>query len=271
MRFKKFKLLHRFFLLLLLSVALMFASHYHLFARARVMSSMLTLPFQYMINLPAGTRAWVEANYPDDSLYRKYDQLKEENLELKVELQSYENLRAENERLKELLRAPRRRGDHALSAEIIEIGLEPFTQRIAINRGSEAGIRAGQPVINAAGVLGQVSEVGIRHSVVTLITHPNHSLPAQIRRSGLRTIVQGAGDYVNVPFLPGLADIRNGDILVTSGIGGRFPPGYKVARVREVINDANSPFLTVHADAFADTKSRDKVLLLHTPSAPDAE
>lgn len=271
MRFKKLTLPHRFFLLLLLSVALMFSSHYHLLARARVMSSALTLPFQYMINLPAGMRGWVAANYPDDSLYRKYDELLAKQLLLEARLQRYDNLRAENERLKELLRAPRRSGDHALSAEIIEIGLEPFTQRIAINRGAEAGIRQGQPVINAAGVLGQVSEVGIRHSVVTLITHPNHSIPAQIRRSGLRTIVQGAADHVVVPFLPGLADIRNGDVLITSGIGGRFPPGYKVARVREVINDANSPFLTVHADAFADIRSSGKVLLLHTPAAPDAE
>ena len=271
MRLKKLRLLQRFFPLLLLSVAMMFASHHNLLPQARTAASTVALPFQYLMNMPGGIASWVGAHYPDDSLYQQYDDLLIKQLQLEARLQRYDNLRAENERLKELLRAPRRRVDHALSAEIIEIGLEPFTQRIAINRGAESGIRMGQPVINADGVLGQISEVGVRHSVVTLITHPNHSIPAQIRRSGLRTIVQGAVNQVLVPFLPGLADIRQGDVLVTSGVGGRFPSGYKVARVREVINDTNSPFLTVHADVFADIQSSGKVLLLHKPSAPDAK
>ena len=271
MRLKNLRLLQRFFPLLLLSVAMMFASHHNLLPQARTAASAVALPFQYLMHMPGGIAAWVRAHYPDDSLYQKYDDLLIKQLQLEARLQRYESLRAENERLNELLRAPRRRIDHAQSAAIIEIGLEPFTQRNAINRGSESGIYMGQPVINAAGVLGQVSDVGVRHSVVTLITHPKHSIPVQIRRNGLRTIVQGAVQHLLVPFLPGLADIREGDVLVTSGVGGRFPSGYKVARVREVINDINSPFLTVYADPYADIRSGGKVLLLHKPSAPDAK
>ena len=273
MRPKKSSLFRRFFFLLILSVALMLMSHNknHLFAQARSAASAAALPFQFVMNLPQNTRAWIDAHYPDDTLHQKYDELLAKQLVLEARLQRYENLRAENERLRELLAAPLQEGQQALFAEIIEIGLEPFTQRVAINRGVEAGIRPGLPVINAAGVLGQVSEVGMRHSVVTLITHPNHSIPVQIRRNGLRTIVQGRGaaNQVTLPFLPGQADIRSDDILLTSGIGGRFPPGYKVAQVREVINDANNPFLTVHADAFADIRLSSKVLLLYTP--PETE
>lgn len=267
MRFKKIPAFHRFFLLLLLSVALMFVDHHRMvFADARTAASTLTLPFQFLLNLPANVRAWFAAHYPDDTLRRQYEELQERQFVLESQLQRYASLRSENERLRELLHAPRKTGERALFAEIIEIGLDAFTQRVGINRGSESGIRPGQPVVTAAGVLGQVSEVGVRHSVVTLITHPHHSIPAEIRRNGLRTIVQGLGvaNRVTVPFLPGPADIRSGDILITSGVGGRFPPGYKVARVREVIKDANRHFLSVHADAFADIHTSGKVLLLQS-------
>ena len=113
-------------------------------------------------------------------------------------------------------------------------------------------------------MLGQVSGLGLNRSVVTLITDPSHALPVQIQRNGLRAMVAGNGklNRVSVPFLSAQADIQQGDILVTSGLGGGFPDGYKVARVQEIIADADATFLEIDAATFADMQLTKEVLLL---------
>ena len=272
MGFNQITALYRFLFLLVFSVALMIIDHRsQLFAPVRTLSSVINLPFHWLIELPATTRELIDAYYPDDSLHRKYAALMENQLALEARLQRYDALAAENTRLAELLSMSRTSGEQVLLAEIVEIGLEPFTHRVALNRGVEAGVYLGQPAITPDGVLGQVSGVGVNRSVVTLITDPSHAIPVQIQRNGLHTIVRGLGDSnrVGVPFLSARADIRSDDILVTSGMGGGFPPGYKVAQIVEIITDANDTFLSVTATTFAGIDQvREALLIWNNRPAP---
>ena len=118
-----------------------------------------------------------------------------------------------------------------------------------MNRGLKDGVHVGQPVLDPDGVMGQVTQVMPLTSAVTLITDPSHGLPVQVRRNGLRAIAFGTGkpDELRVSYLTPNADIRVGDELVTSGLGGRFTAGYPVAKVSELISDASEAFLRISA------------------------
>lgn len=264
---------YRFLFLLVFSAALMVVDHRSdVFTPMRLLVSSLNLPFQILVGLPTEIRDGVKAYYPDDSLHARYTALQHEQLLLKAKLQRFDAIMAENERLANLLLVSRKAGHQALLAEVVEIGLDPFTHRAVLNRGVGSGVYLGQPVITPEGVLGQISGVGFSHSVVTLITDPSHGIPVQIQRSGLRTIVQGEGvsGWVGVPFLHAQVDIRTTDVLVTSGVGGRFPPGYKVAQVQEIITDANQAFLKVDATTFASIEHAGAVLLLWDDASQSA-
>ena len=241
---------YRFLFLAILSLGLILVDHRsEALKPVRSVVSILTMPFHALINLPGNAVVRIRSYYPDDSVYQELETLREKQLKLESHLQRYDALVAENDRLSRLLAAARRSDDQVILASIINAGLDPFTHRIIINRGAESGVFTGQPVIAPDGVIGQVSEVDLNQSIVTLITDRSHGIPVQVQRNGLRTIVQGQGeaDQVGVPYLPRLADIRKGDILVTSGMGGRFPAGYKVAEVVEIITDANEAFLSINA------------------------
>lgn len=257
--------LYRFFFLVLLSFGLMMIDQRSdTLKTIRSWASLVAVPFHAISELPGGVVSTVRSYYPDDALYRELETLRAKQLKLESHLQRYDALVAENSRLSRLLAAARRSEDQVILARIVNAGLDPFSHRIIINRGAESGVFAGQPVIAPDGVLGQVSEVDLNQSIVTLITDRSHGVPVQIQRNGLRTIVQGTGetDRVSVPYLPRLADIRKGDILVTSGMGGRFPAGYKVAEVKEIITDANEAFLQINATTTARINFVKQVLLV---------
>ncbi len=256
---------YRFLFLVMLSLGLMIVDHRSdLLRPIRSVASVVTLPFHSLNQLPGKIAASVQSYYPDDSLYKELEDLRAKQLKLESHLQRYDALVAENSRLSKLLSAARRSDDQVILANIVNAGLDPFSHRIIINRGAEAGVFVGQPVIAPNGVLGQVSEVNLRQSIVTLVTDRSHGIPVQVQRNGLRTIVQGTGhsDRVGVPYLPRLADIRKGDVLVSSGMGGRFPAGYKVAEVDEIITDANEAFLSINATTTARIDFVKQVLLV---------
>jgi rod shape-determining protein MreC len=175
-----------------------------------------------------------------------------------------EALEAENKRLRDLLGSAARVADRAVVAELVEVSLEPFTRKIVVAKGSRDSVYLGQPVIDAYGIIGQVTEVGPYASKATLITDPGHAIPVLVNRNGLRTIVFGTGapDRVNVPYLTATADIREGDLLVSSGMGGRFPPGYPVAQVTAVVKDPNEAFLKISAKPMARLNYGKEVLLI---------
>ena len=256
---------YQFLFLVLLSLGLMIVDHRsESLDKIRSWASLITVPFHSLGEVPGNAMEKIRSYYPDDSVYKELEALRNKQLKLESHLQRYDALVAENSRLSKLLAAARRSEDQVILASIVNTGLDPFTHRIVLNRGAEAGVYIGQPVIAPNGVIGQVSEVNINQSVVTLITDRSHGLPVQVQRNGLRTIVQGQGeaDRVGVPFLERLADIRKGDVLVTSGMGGRFPAGYKVAEVDEIITDANEAFLSINAITTAQIDFVKQVLLV---------
>lgn len=162
----------------------------------------------------------------------------------------------ENQRLRELLGGTRGYRLTAQLAGIVDIDLDPTRQRIVLDAGSNEGVRVGQAMIDAGGVLGQVVEVTPRRATALLITDPDHAVPVQVARSGLRTIAFGTGrsDQLRLPNIPQSADIRVGDRLLTSGIGGRFPAGFPVGVVTALHPDDTRLFVVAEArpSAFID-------------------
>lgn len=254
-----------FFLLLMFSIGIMIIDHRSTLLRPiHVATTVVNIFFESVGEIPKNTFLLLKRYYPDDSVHQSFVELQQKQSILETRLQRYEALEKENQRLFNLLSVSKRFANDVLFTEIIGFDLEPFSHRIVINRGIESGVYLGQAAIAPQGVLGQVSKVGYHRSVVTLITDPKHGLSVQIQRNGLRTIIQGSGksDQVILPFLENPSDIQTGDLLVTSGLGGRFPAGYKVAEVSDIIKDASQAFLTINARTAIQTGLAKEVLLL---------
>lgn len=169
-------------------------------------------------------------------------------------------------RLRDLLGSSFKIGDRVLIAELMSVDLDPYRQQVLVNKGASSGVFIGQPVLDANAVMGQVVHVNPLTATVLLITDASHGLPVQVNRNGLRTVAQGTGivNRIELLYLPKNADVRVGDLLVTSGLGGHFPPGYPVARISEVRREPGKPFATVAAEPTARLDRSREVLLVWT-------
>lgn len=227
--------------------------------------SVLTYPLQRLAALPVQASAWMTDLFvTEHELHEQNRRLHEERLLNLARLERLEALEAENRRLRDLLGSAARVADRAVVAELMAVSLEPFTRKIVVAKGSRDDVYLGQPVIDAYGIIGQITEVGVFSSKSTLITDPGHAIPVVVNRNGLRAIVFGTGapDRVSVPHLTASADIREGDLLVSSGMGGRFPPGYPVAEITRVVKDPNEAFLDIDARPTARLNYGKEVLLV---------
>ncbi len=250
------------------SLALMIMDHRqnHLEAVRSTLATLLS-PLLYVVNLPRTVGEWAnETLTTRESLQRSNETLSRENLLLKAEQQKMAALESENTRLRNLLDSSFRIGERVLIAELMAIELDPYRQQVMINKGTNSGVFQGQPVLDAGGVMGQVVHVHRSSSSVLMITDISHALPVQINRNGLRTIAMGTGriNTLDLPNLPNNADIREGDLLVTSGLGGRFPTGYPVARVTRVVHKPGEPFADVSAQPVAHLDRTREALLVWT-------
>jgi len=180
-----------------------------------------------------------------DTLERENLVLREQQLLLQAKLQKLDALEAENHRIRELLASSKNLQDHVLIAEIIAVSQDPYRHQITLNKGSNEKVYRGQALIDATGIMGQVVEVGPSTSQALLITDPDHGIPVEINRTGLQTIALGLGDGqgLKLPFLPSNADVKVGDLLVSSALGGRFPAGYPVGQIYNVKNTAGEHFM----------------------------
>ena len=257
---------------MILSILLMVLDHrFHQAETLRSTLSVLTYPIQFLAEIPSDVGRWItEALQSRHDLQETNHRLLRENLKLHAELQQLAALQAENERLRDLLGSAYKIGNRVLVAELSAMDLDPFRQQVMINKGSRSGVFEGQAVLDAHAVMGQVTHVSPMTATVLLITDVEHSLPVQVLRNGLRTIAVGSGriNRLELPYLPNNADIRNDDLLVTSGLGGKFPPGYPVARIVEVKRQPGKPFATVVAQPLAQLDRTREVLLVWEISVP---
>lgn len=225
-------------------------------------------PLQQFVSAPVRFAEWLRENVSGYAgILEENQRLKEERIRLEARLAKFSALEQENIRLRALLGASIKIGEHFLIAELLSINLVPYEHLVLANKGSNIGVHVGQPVFDARGVVGQVLRVSPVSAEVMLITDPNHAIPVQVERNELRTIAVGTGriDRLILPYLSGSADIREGDRLVTSGMGGVFPAGYPVATVVDISNTGSS-LAKVSAEPIAPLDRIHEVLLVWTRS-----
>ncbi len=225
-------------LALVASLALFFLdSRLNYFSPLRNVLSTVVYPLQTVASMPADIGSWMDEFFQDrKQLKEKNTILEATNLINSVRLQKLEALERENMRLRELLGSSFRLNERVIVAELLTINLDPYFQQVLINKGQRNNIFNGQPVLDTTGVMGQVIEVNLFSSRVVLLTDPSHAIPVQINRNGLRAVAtgRGLGKSLQLEHMPHNADVREGDLLVTSGLGGRFPAGYPVGTVISV-------------------------------------
>ncbi|HOX71282.1 MAG: rod shape-determining protein MreC [Dokdonella sp.] len=196
--------------------------------------------------------------------------LREALLLAQARLNRMSALVAQNDRLKKLLDVQKDLGLGVQLARLIDIDLDPFRHRVVLDAGSQQSIVVGQPVLDAHGVMGQIVEVLPNTSVAMLVTDPTHAIPVMVERTGLRTIAYGTGsiDRLQLPNVPISADVKVGDLLVTSGLGGRFPAGFPVGEILDVSNDESGMFAAAIARPAAALDRSGEVLLLQDLPQP---
>jgi rod shape-determining protein MreC len=235
--------------------------------------SAVTLPFYWVADLPARLTHWGQENFVTRSaVLEENKRLRAEALVLEAQVQQNAALMAENVRLRALLNSSALLQDDVLVAELIGVSPDPARHLVVLNKGTSDGVFVGQPLIDANGLMGQVVEAAPNSARVLLITDATHAIPVQVNRNGVRAIANGVGrlDHLELRHVASTEDIEVGDLLVTSGLGARFPEGYPVATVTEVVADPGQPFARVSAaPSAALTRSR-HVLLVFTRT-PDSE
>jgi rod shape-determining protein MreC len=231
----------------------MFAdSRFGYMSQVRFYASYSVTPIHYLSEIPQSLSNQVTA------ILKSRSELQEENLQLQEELllqqyqlQKIDHLTAENERLNELLNSSAIVDDIVVRAQLVSESPDPFRKQVLINKGSIHGVYDGQPVLDADGLFGQVVSIEPYYSWVQLITDPQHSTPVQVNRNGIRAVVSGTQSSLHemvMNNMTGNADIEVGDMLVTSGLGQRFPAGYKVGVITRIVRDPGQPFARVGSE-----------------------
>ncbi len=211
-------------------------------------------PFYWVTNLPQRIGDWGDDTFATrQELREENEALKSELLILQRKLQQMAALAAENVRLRRLLGSSDMLQDNVLVSELVGVSPNPLSHSVVINKGSQDGVYNGQPVLDAFGLMGQVVEANPDSSRVLLITDTSHALPVQVNRNGVRAIAEGTGhiNRLRLRHVSNTTDIRVGDMLVSSGLGDRFPVGYPVAEVEQVVRDPGQSFSTVIARPMA--------------------
>jgi len=222
------------------------------------------VPLHWLANIPSQLNAWGELILSDRSdLESENTRLNQENLIHRGQLQRMAELAAENLRLRLLLNATELLMDSVLVTEVIGVSPSPKSHTLIVDRGIEDNVYVGQPILDAEGLMGQITAVFESHSTALLITDSTHAIPVQVLRNDMRSIAEGTSDYnrMRLRFISSTADIKKGDQLVSSGLGGRFPSGYPVGRVIGIKRNPGANFIEVDVEPAAEM-DRSKYLLL---------
>lgn len=224
-------------------------------------------PVVIVADMPARSIAGVARIFQTRASMRAdLDRMDAELLLLRAKTSKMAALTAENNRLRDLLGSAAKLQDNVLVAEMIAVDPNPETLLVMIDKGSTSGVFVGQPLLDAEGLMGQVVSVSPYTARVLLLSDASHSVPVQVTRSNLRLIAQGTGSVgqLELRHVQATADIEVGDLLVSSGLGGRFPVGYPVARVTSIDHDPGEPFAVVRAAPTARLDRSRHVLLVFT-------
>ncbi len=266
----------RFVFFAVLSLLLMFVdARFHYLESVRNVLSVVISPIQRLAVMPVELlKQGGEFFVTQSSLLDRNKSLQRQHERDSMQLLQWQSLLEEHQQLRLLLEMQQRNNFKMQFAEIIYAETDLFTRKVLINKGASSDIKAGQVVMDDKGIVGQVTHVYPWQSEVTLITEKNHAVPVQVLRSGLRSIAFGAGDtrQLLLRYMPISTDVQTGDVLVTSGIDGVYPPGIPVATVAKIERDAAYPFATIVCLPLGGVdKHRHLLVLSSFETAPVAE
>lgn len=254
------------FISLLLSFILIVLDlNYRPFKEVRYYLDTMISPLYYISNAPKATYDTLyEMSKTREVLEKENANLNNILLEKKTDLLLLEHLRHENDRLRELLGSPLRHDEHKMAAQVILADTDPYVYQVVINKGKKEGVYIGQPVVDDKGIVGQIYETAQNTSRAILVCDYQHAIPVQIQRNDISMVAVGNGcnNDLTLDFLPNNVDIKVGDVLVTSGLDGRFPEGYPVAIVTSVKIDISDSSPLISATPTADLKRLRYLLLL---------
>jgi rod shape-determining protein MreC len=253
-----------------LSIALLVVdARFHTLELLRQGLSMFTHPLQQVAHAPAAFFGDAGNHFSSVArLHEENAQIKRTQLESAATLLRTTQLESENQRLRRLLGVKERQQASGQVTQILYAARDPFARRIVVDKGQQDSILAGQPVVDDAGIVGQVTRVFPFVSEVTLITDKDQAIPVQIVRNGLRSVVFGLGDgQLELRFMPANADVQNGDMLVTSGLDGIFLPGFPVAKVVHIERDTSYSFARIYCVPVAGVENFGEVMILEPRTA----
>lgn len=226
-------------------------------------------PVIWLGNVPSRFGDWVTGLFADrEDLARENEALRARLMILERRALKYAALAAENSRLRELMNASATLDDRVIVAEVVGVSPDPFAHEVVINKGARDGVSVGQAILDSEGLMGQVLYTSAFTSRVLLISDSSHAVPVEVNRNGLRAILLGNGDInsLELVHVPDTADIRKNDVLVSSGLGGRFPKGYPVAEVASIEKEPGEPFVKIRATPLARLDRSKLVLVVFTES-----
>ncbi len=256
----------RLIVLALVSAGLMVADHrQHHLAVIRDWLSAAAYPVQWAVQAPLAAWSATRESFASRSRVEADNvRLAADNFVLRLKQMRFDSLEQENQRLRAAGESTSRVVQRSLVAEIVRVDLDPFRQRVLVNKGSRDGVFRGQAALDANGIFGQVTRAGPVSAEVILISDPEHAIPVQVNRTGARSIALGTGrsGLLSLPYLPRNADVVAGDLLVSSGLGGVYPPGYPVGKVTNVVRDPGEPLLAIEAEPLAGLDRVPEILLV---------
>jgi len=267
-RFEKNYSAYRLIIVIILSSVLMYQDYQGTYTvKLRSYLSASLYPIQYLINLPNNLQKSFYENFLNrEEIISQNQQLKEENLNLKSQMQQIYRLESENKRLYKLINSKPKTENTYLFADIVSTSKILNKHQILINRGSRNGIKLGSSIVNTDGIIGHVIRDQIFASEVLLISDLEHAIPVEIVRTGLRSIAIGTGEFnkLRINTLPTNSNLQKDDIIITSGLGGRYPEGFPVGTITEISREVGNPFLEVEVLPFANLKTINEVWVIQT-------
>ncbi|MET4027715.1 rod shape-determining protein MreC [Marinobacter sp. MBR-99] len=259
----------RLFLVILVSAALI-AADARFDKLTPVRSTLATglAPVYWLGNAPYRFSDWFSGLFVSrEDLQSENEELKARMLILERRALKYAALASENNELRRLLNSSEVLDDRVVVGEVVGVSPDPFSHEIIINKGQSDGVTTGQAVLDAEGLMGQIVQTSQFTSRVLLVSDSSHAVPVEVVRNGLRSVLLGNGEVnqLDLVHVPDTADIREGDTLVSSGLGGRFPRGYPVAEVSQIIKEPGEPFVTIRARPMARLNQSRLVLVVFQP------